>query len=326
MKNNQTETGGSCPLEISTGQGLGRRAFLLQQLKGALWLTLGLAGVSTPRRVWAAALPDIGIARGLPGPAARAAVNLLGGMGAFVKPGARVVIKPNMSFAHPPERGTNTHPEVVRELAAMCREAGAAKVRVLDHPLHRQELCIEGVRQACAVFEDDMVHALSKPRFFKPARIPEGREMKETDVMQDVLEADVLIAAPTAKSHGSTGVSLSMKGMMGLVYNRWEMHSRFDLSTAIVDLATLLKPQLVVIDATRVLSTNGPSGPGKVIELNSVIASRDMVAADAQAVEMGEWYGQRMKPRQVPHIRLAHERGLGRMDLDKLVVKQTTAA
>ncbi|MCJ7829865.1 MAG: hypothetical protein MUP74_00620, partial [Desulfobacterales bacterium] len=100
----QTKIGGSLPLEISPGEGLGRREFLLQQLKGALWLTLGLAGFSAPRRVWSGDFPDIGIAQGLPGPATRAAVNLLGGMGAFVKPGAKVVIKPNMSFAHPPER------------------------------------------------------------------------------------------------------------------------------------------------------------------------------------------------------------------------------
>ena len=146
--------------------------------------------------------------------------------------------------------------------------------------------------------------------------------MKETDVMQDVLEADVLIAAPVAKSHGSAGVSLSMKGMMGLVYNRWVMHVRYDLHESIVDLASLLKPQLTVIDATRVLSTDGPSGPGKVLRPNTVIASHDMVAADAQAIQMFEWYGRRFAPRQVKHVRIAHERGLGRMDVENLTKKE----
>jgi len=146
--------------------------------------------------------------------------------------------------------------------------------------------------------------------------------LKETRVMRDYLESNVLIAVPVAKTHGSTGVSLSMKGMMGLVLNRRVMHWKYDLSTSIVDLCTLLKPALVIIDASRVLSTNGPGGPGKVLDMNTIIASTDMVAADAQAVRMFEWYGRRMQPRQVKHIELAHQRSLGRMDIENLMVKR----
>lgn len=298
---------------------LTRRRFIRQQLKGALLVTAGLA---VPRGLWAAGNPDIGIAVGGPGPATRKAVELVGGIGRFVKAGQKVVIKPNMSFTGGPERANNTHPEVVRELVALCKEAGAGRVRVLDHPLRSTELCIEGVRKACGVFNEDMVYGLDDDDFFKETAIPKGEEMKETDVMRDVLEADVLIAAPVAKSHGSAGVSLSMKGMMGLIYNRWVMHVRYDLHESIVDLASLLTPQLTVIDATRVLSTDGPSGPGKVLKENTVIASLDMVAADAQAIKMFEWYGRRFEPRQVKHVRIAHERGLGRMDVENLSVKE----
>ncbi len=299
-----------------------RREFIRQQIKAAM---LAASGLILPAPLMGAAVPDIGIAKGAPGPAARKAVDLLGGMRNFVKPGQKVVIKPNMSFAHDPERGTNTHPEVVRELVAMCKEAGAGRVRVLDHPLRKQELCIEGVKKACAVFDEDMVYGLTDSEFFAPALITRGVEMKQTDVMRDVLEADVLIAAPVAKSHGSAGVSLSMKGMMGLIWNRWVMHVRYDLHASIVDLASLLTPRLVVVDATRVLSTEGPSGPGKVLPMNTVIASADMVAADAQTVRMFEWYGRRFEPRQVKHIRIAHERGLGRMDVENLRIEEATA-
>jgi uncharacterized protein (DUF362 family) len=96
------------------------------------------------------------------------------------------------------------------------------------------------------------------------------------------------------------------------------MHGRYNLDVSIVDLAQLLRPHLAVIDATRVLTTGGPGGPGKVITPGEVIASADPVAADATAVASYEWYGRVMEPRQVSHIRLAHERGLGRMDIDKL--------
>lgn len=299
-----------------------RREFIRQQFKGAM---LVAGGMVIPRPLLGSQAPDIGVAKGAPGPAARKAVDLLGGIHKFVKPGQKVVIKPNMSFANDPERGTNTHPEVVRELVAMCKEAGAGRVRVLDHPLRKQELCIEGVKKACAVFNEDMVYGLTNSEFFTAAPITGGKDMKETDVMRDVLEADVLIAAPVAKSHGSAGVSLSMKGMMGLIWNRWVMHVRYDLHSSIVDLASLLTPRLVVVDATRVLSTEGPSGPGKVLRMNTVIASADMVAADAQTVRMFEWYGRRFEPRQVKHIRIAHERGLGRMDVENLKIIEADA-
>ncbi|MGE0086239.1 MAG: DUF362 domain-containing protein [Desulfococcaceae bacterium] len=303
-------------------QNMNRRQFLQQQIKGALLISAGAAsGFSFPKSLSGADFPDIGIAKGDPGPAARRAVELIGGIGRFVKPGSRVVIKPNMSFSSQTEEASNTHPEVVRELVAMCKEAGAARIRVLDHPLRRGELCIEGIKSACEVFNGNTVYAITDSDFYKSVRIPRGVQMKETDVMQDVLEADVLIAAPAAKSHSGAGVSLSMKGMMGLIWDRGIMHSRYDLHESIADLATLLKPDLVVVDASRVLSTGGPGGPGKVLNMRTVLASSDMVAADAHTVSMFEWYGKRFEPRQVKHIRLAHERGLGRMDTENLQIR-----
>ena len=98
------------------------------------------------------------------------------------------------------------------------------------------------------------------------------------------------------------------------------MH-RMDLHETIVDLASLLKADLTIIDGTRVLSTGGPGGPGRVLKKNTIIASKDMVAADAFAVAAFEWYGKKFKPTQVKHIRLAHERGLGRADIENLLVK-----
>ncbi len=301
---------------------MNRREFLKYQLKGALWMIAGGAGILMPERIVAGDIPDISVVNGKPGPATRAAVELLGGMKEFVKAGDRVVIKPNMSFASPPERATNTHPEVIRELAAMCTEAGAGRVLVLDHTLQSKELCLErsGIRDACRSIDRKMVFALNDDSFYREVNIPDGKSMKKTEIMKEVLKSDVLIAAPVAKSHKATGVSLSMKGMMGLNYNRGVMHRR-KLHTSIVDLCTVLKADLAVIDGTRVLSTNGPRGPGKILKRDKIIASRDMVAADAYAVSIFEWYGQRFKPGQVRYIKEAHERGLGRMDVENLNVK-----
>ena len=302
---------------------MNRREFLRYQAKGILWMIAGGSGILLPKRLIAASVPDIAVVKGAPAAATRAAVDLLGGMKQFVKPGDRVVIKPNMSFPTPPERASNTHPEVVRELAVMCKEAGAARILVLDHTLSREELCLKrsGIRKACNPISKKMVFALSDDRLYKATEIPAGKSMPSTDIMKEVLKCDVLIAAPVAKSHSATGVSLSMKGMMGLNYDRRVMHGKYDLHTSIVDLCTILKADLTVIDGTRVLSTNGPQGPGKVLKRDTIIASRDMVAADAYAVAAFEWYGKRFKPRQVRHILEAHERGLGRMDVENLNVR-----
>jgi hypothetical protein len=99
-----------------------------------------------------------------------------------------------------------------------------------------------------------------------------------------------------------------MKGMMGLIKDRMSFHSRYNLHEAIVDMVTVLKPHLIVIDGTSILSSGGPGGPGKVIPLNLVVASTDMVAADAQMVALGTWYGKKFVPDQVRHISIAGAR------------------
>jgi uncharacterized protein (DUF362 family) len=274
--------------------------------------------------VTAGNVPDLVVANGSPGPATRSAVEAMGGMNRFMRPGDKVVIKPNMSFPNPPEWGTTTHPEVVRELAALCVKAGASSVLVLDNPLRSPELCLEksGLRKICGDLPQTRVEAVVNRNFFEEVRMPDGKVLKSAMIMRKVLEADTLIAAPVAKSHSATGVSLSIKGMMGLVYDRRTFHIDLDLDTAVVDLCTVLRPKLILIDATRLLSEGGPGGPGKVISMNKVIASTDLVAADSMAVELGTWYGRKFKGHQVKHIRIAHGRALGNMDLSSLAVRE----
>ncbi len=273
-----------------------------------------------PQKSIAQTVPQISIIKGNPAAATRTAVEIIGGMSRFVKPGQKVVIKPNMSFAQGVDSATTTHPEVVKTLLILCKEAGAASVRVLDHGLQNVELSLEksGILAACNTVEQGICHHLMDANFYTTQAITQAREMRENAFMRDVLQADVLIAAPVAKSHSSAGVSLSLKGQMGLILHRYSMHSRYDLATSIVDLNTRIKPTLSIIDATRVLTTGGPSGPGKVITPGEIIASADPVAADATATARYMWYGQKIQPRQVSHIRLAHERGLGRMDIENM--------
>ncbi|MDQ7784248.1 MAG: DUF362 domain-containing protein [Desulfomonilaceae bacterium] len=276
-----------------------------------------------PEPADATAPPDIVVSHGTdPAKITRAAVDALGGIKQFVKPGQRVVIKPNMSFASGPDRAANTRPEIVREIALMCAQAGASRIAVLDYVLNDPKECLKlsGIEAGCKDVPNTSVRNVQAKRLFTSVEVKGGKQLKTLSVVTEVLDSDVLIAVPKGKSHSSAGVSLSMKGMMGLIYERASFHSRYDLHDAIVDMVTVLRPALVVVDGTSILSTGGPGGPGKVIPLNLVIASRDMVAADAQMVALGTWYDRKFEPGQVRHIRSAAERGLGSMDLKKLNV------
>lgn len=306
-----------------------RREFLKTGLvtTAAAIATGSVNAILNPGKLFAADTldtPDLIISQGLdPAAITRAAVDALGGIKRFVKPGNKVVIKPNMSFASGPERASNTHPAIVSEVARLCAEAGASRIAVLDHVLNEPRACLRlsKIPEACLNVPNTTVSTIEAKRLYREVRVPLGQHVKTMEVASEVLDADVLIAIPKGKSHSSSGVSLSMKGMMGLIKDRMPFHSRYNLHEAIVDMVTVLKPHLVVIDGTNILSSGGPGGPGKVIPLNLVVASTDMVAADAQMVALGTWYGKKFVPDQVRHIRIAAERGLGRIDIDKMKVK-----
>jgi uncharacterized protein (DUF362 family) len=138
------------------------------------------------------------------------------------------------------------------------------------------------------------------------------------EVLSELLEGYVLINLPVAKSHSTTGVSLGMKGLMGLIWEREGFHSQFNINQAIADLATVIRPQLTILDATRALASGGPGGPGDVKKPNIVIAGTDPVAVDSYGVSVVPWYGQNFKGRQVEHLLIAHQRGLGKIDVDQL--------
>ena len=301
-----------------------RRQFLKTTLISGAAVATGSINLLAPGTASGADYPDLTVSFGADASQiTRSAIEALGGMQRFVKPGAKVVIKPNMSFSSAPEAASNTNPEVVREVARLCQIAGASRISVLDNTLRTPEDCLRLSRipEYCKDIPNTSVNYVKAHRLFKEVNVPNGRQLKTMEVAAEVLDADVLIAVPVGKSHGASGVSLSMKGMMGLIYDRTSFHSRFDLHEAIVDMASVLKPALAVIDGTRILSTGGPGGPGEVIPLNVVVASNDMVAADAQMVALGTWYGKKFQPNQVRHIKLAAERGLGIADLSKLNVK-----
>jgi uncharacterized protein (DUF362 family) len=270
---------------------------------------------------------DLVVISGDPAPATRKALEAMGGISRFVKKGQSVILKPNMSFANTPERGSTTHPAVVATVAQACMEAGAQQVVVLDHTLQRAELCLErtGIRDACKPLSGVHVMTLQDKKFYREIKVPQGKVLERVEVMKDILEGQVLINLPVAKSHSATGVSLGLKGLMGLIWDRESFHSQYNINQAVPDLATVIKPHLTILDATRALASGGPGGPGDVKKPNLIIAGIDPVAVDSYGVSVVPWYGQNFKGRQVEHILNAHQRGLGKIDTDQLRILKEKA-
>jgi uncharacterized protein (DUF362 family) len=270
---------------------------------------------------------DLVVISGDPAAATRKALEAMGGISRFVQKGQRVVLKPNMSFANPPERASTTHPLVVTTVAQACMEAGAERVVVLDYPLYKTELCLQrsGIQDACKSIRGVYVLGLDERKFFREVKVPQGKVLDRVEVMKEVLDSHVLINLPQAKSHSSTGVSLGIKGLMGLIWDRWSFHARYNINQALADLATVIKPQLTILDATRALASGGPGGPGDVQKPNLIIAGTDPVAVDAYGVTVAPWYGQNFKGRQVEHLLVAHQRGVGKIDLEQLRILKERA-
>ena len=265
----------------------------------------------------------LSVARGDdPATLTRRAVQALGGMERFVRQGQSVIVKPNICVAyHGPEYAVTTNPQVVAELVKLCREAGASSVTVMDHPFGgtaEEAYKISQIGDAVKAAGGQMM--LMSSVKFKDTAIPEGKDIKKWPIYQDALKADVIIDVPIAKHHSLTRLTLAGKNLMGLTENRGGLHS--NLGERLVDLYTLFRPKLIVVDAYRMLMTNGPTGGdlNDVKLAKTIIASHDIVAADAYATTL---FG--LKPDAIAYVKAGAARGLGTMDLKSIKIEEITA-
>jgi uncharacterized protein (DUF362 family) len=303
---------------------LSRRDFLKVSAQTGILLAAGRSAIAGTGKAWAALesspAPDLAVVTGSPEKAVARAIELLGGMKRFVKQGQRVVIKPNMSFAKTPDEAANTSPAVVAAVAKSCVAAGAKDVLIVDHTLQKGTLCLElsGIANSCSSLERTHVLALNDEQFYQSVPISGGKVLTSVKIMKEVLECDVLINLPAAKSHSATGVSFGMKGLMGVIWDRGYFHSRVDLHQAIADLCSVIKPHLIILDASRALLTGGPSGPGKIDHLNTIVAGTDQVAVDAYGTQLAPWYNKQFEAKHIKHIMAGEQMGLGTARLDEL--------
>jgi len=241
----------------------------------------------------------------------------LGGLGKFVKSGDNVVIKPNMAWDRNPSQAANTHPQVVKAMVELSLDAGAKKVMVFDRTCNEERRCYvnSGIQDALAKIKDSRLQFYHPDaRKFVPVDIKQGKAVRKLEIYKDALEADTYINVPVAKHHSLSTLTLGLKNSMGVLGgNRGQMHH--NLGQKLADLATVIRPKLTVIDATRILLRNGPQGGDidDVKVLDTLIASADPVACDAFATTLFE-----LKPEDISSTVAAYKLGLGEMDLGRM--------
>jgi uncharacterized protein (DUF362 family) len=287
-------------------------------------LGAGMALGGQPGR-WAvgetAVLPDlVAVRNGEPDALFDRGIEALGGIGRFVKKGQTVVVKPNIGWNVPPERAANTHPRLVRRIIEHCLQAGAREVSVFDHTADAWRSCYRtsGIEQAVRDAGGRMAPG-NRESYFQTVAIPAGRRLRETKEHELVLQSDVLINVPVLKSHGGARLTIAMKNLMGVVWDRGYWHLN-DLHQCIADFATYRQPDLTVVDAYNVMLRHGPRGVSEadVVNMRSQLLATDQVAADAAAARL---FGLE-DPAAVDYIRIAHEMGVGRMDLENLRIQR----
>jgi len=272
-----------------------------------------------------AVLPALGVAEGQDeARMVRAAIDAVGGIGRFVRPGDVVVVKPNVAFERSAALGATTNPEVVRALVALLREAGAKQVRVADNPIESPEACFvrSGVQQAALEAGAQVV--LPSARDFDTLSVPGATWIARWPFFwRPFAGATKVIGVAPVKDHNLCRASMTTKNWYGLLGGRRNQFHQ-DIHGIIADLALMMRPTLVLLDGTRVLFRSGPTG-GSLADVrpgNAVVASTDSLAADAYGWD--ELLGRGAEPLPA-YFAKAAARGLGNPDWKSQVVRKVRA-
>ncbi len=247
----------------------------------------------------------------------RRAVDALGGIRLFVSRGDIVVVKPNIGWDRMPIHAANTNPDVVGAVVQLAFEAGAKRVVVADGSCNDPNRCFQrsGIwRKAYGLGAEVVLPAEHR---FRTTRM-KGEVLDEWPIFTTLVDADKVINVPVAKHHNLAKYTAAMKNWYGVLGGRRNrLHQNID--TSIADLATFMRPTLVVVDAMRVLVRNGPQG-GNIDDtkvMNTIIATADQVAADAYGCTL---IGQHRD--NLAYVKMGHERGLGTMFWENLRVRE----
>jgi uncharacterized protein (DUF362 family) len=270
--------------------------------------------------VEAAERHDLVVARGVgksPSLIVKSAVEAFGGMKRFISKGDVVVIKPNIAWDRTPEQAANTNPEIVAAIVKLCFDAGAKKVKVFDRSVNDPRRCYKQSGIADAASSVGAEVSFMDDRRFKDVSI-KGQVLASWPLYADALEADKIINIPIAKHHGLAKLTMSMKNWMGIMGGqRGRIHQK--IGECLADICLVVKPTLTVLDAIRVLTTNGPQGGSlaDVKRLDTVIVGINQVSIDSYGATL---FG--MKGSDLSYVKAGAAAGLGVMDLSRLKIRR----
>ena len=295
-----------------------RRDFIKAALAAGFTLTFPGNASMILSSLEAAEKVDLAVAHGIsPAGITKAAIDGLGGIERFISRGDVVVVKPNIGWDRMPEYAATTNPEVVSTVIKLCYEAGAKQVKVFDRTVVDARRCYKQSGIVDAASAAGGIVSFVDDRKFREVKLP-GIALKSWPLYTEAMEADKVINIPIAKTHGLSTLTLGMKNWMGIMGgSRGRIHQKMDGS--LVDVATFMKPALVILDAVRILTANGPQGGNlsDVKQLNTVIAGTDQVAVAAYGATL---FG--LKGADLGYVIAGHKAGLGTMDLAKLKIKR----
>jgi uncharacterized protein (DUF362 family) len=243
------------------------------------------------------------------------ALKSLGGIETFIKKGDRVLIKVNAAFASPPMLSATTNPAIITEMTRLCFRAGAASVVVTDNPINDPASCFTLTSIADAARKAGARVLLPRDDLFSPMTVKGAKLIRNWPVLyKPFTDITKVIGMAPLKDHHRSGASMTMKNWYGLLGGRRNIFHQ-DIHGIIMELAMMVKPSLVILDATTAMMTNGPTG-GSLSDLkntNTMIASTDQVAADAFGASL---LGRSLD--QLPFIGKAEAAGIGTADYLKL--------
>jgi len=240
------------------------------------------------------------------------AVESMGGMERFVKKDSVVVIKPNMAWDRTPEQAANTDPEVISALVDLSYKAGAKRVNIFEITCNEARRCYERSGIKLAAQEKGAKVYFADTWNVVKAKYDYKSQMEDWPILRDAVECDTFINVPVLKHHSLTGLTLSMKNLMGVCGGRRGL-IHFNIGRKLVELTDFISPDLTVIDAHRVLVRNGPSGGNleDVVTMDKLIVATDPTLADAYAAKLAGY-----DPLDIPYIKEAVQGNFGNINIE----------
>jgi uncharacterized protein (DUF362 family) len=251
--------------------------------------------------------------------------SALGGIQSFIEKElsqAIVLIKPNICLPHNDKSGTTTSIQVIELLCQYLISLGVKKIIIADHTLQKATDFINlDINKLDKKYPQVNLFLANEERSYIPVEGC-GKTLKGTSILKLISHVDMFINIATAKHHSATHVSLAIKNLMGVIWNRMDLHTKMNLHKAIADLPLIIAPDLNIIDATRVLLNGGPAGPGPVINDDRIFASTDILAVDSVVTSRYNFGGKRLSAKDVAHLWASYQNKVGEIELDKIIVKK----